>query len=146
MGWHSVGQRLPSQSASHKKSRIKCSSNTFLVSILTPFSIGAGVRWLSEKVKWHTSKNVGAVMSGNPGCLGWQPTGKDNPYPTHVMAMQSSAWGILFVTPVIDPDGLKRVLHRTNATIDICLANNDSQQIADSTHTIHVLCSELNSK
>ena len=70
-------------------------------------------------------------MIGNPGRLGWHPTGKDYPSdPRHTTEMQSSVWDKMFGAPAIGitaPDG---VLHRVqygvqNATMNFCLTSDD---------------------
>ena len=69
----------------------------------TSSSNGEVLHWLPEKVTWPTSRNHGAVMSGNPGGLGWHPTGKNySSEPIHATEMPSSAWGTRFVTASTD--------------------------------------------
>ena len=105
-------------------------------------SICEGPHWLPYKVTWATSRKHGAVMPGNPGGLGWHPTGMNYSFePIHVMDMQSSAWETRFVTTIIDLATLNNLLHRAkcctkqNATINFCLAMDDSRRVADLNHT-----------
>ena len=76
-------------------------------------SIGEALHWLPDKVMWPTSSNHGAVMPGNPGGLGWYPTGKNySSECIHVKDMQSTARGTWFVAIIIDLAALNGPQHR----------------------------------
>ena len=75
-------------------------------------------------------------MPGNPGGVGCHPTGKNYSFePSHAPEMPSSAWGTRFVKTIINLAALNGRCTEQNATRNFSLANDDSRQMADLTHT-----------
>ena len=100
----------------------------------TPSSIGKGLHWLPDKVTWPITRHHGAVMPGNLGGLGWHPTGKNYPSePIHATEMQISAWAHGLSQQLLTLLHLTACCAEQNATINFCLANDNSRYIADLT-------------